>query len=70
MGSNGEELQNRDRKIKRLEAKVLQLETQLQFKNDFIEEMRKKFKLQVEEQKERVRKESMAMVEYLLLQFF
>jgi hypothetical protein len=64
MGSNGEELQNRDRKIKRLEAKVLQLETQLQFKNDFIEEMRKKFKLQVEEQKERVRKESMAMVEY------
>jgi len=63
-GSNGEELQNRDRKIKRLEAKVLQLETQLQFKNDFIEEMRKKFKLQVEEQKERVRKESMAMVEY------
>merc|ERR550534_822615 len=65
MGSNAqEEVQNRDRQIGRLEKKVLQLETQLKYKNEFIEEMRKKFKLQVEETTKRVRKESMAMVEF------
>jgi len=66
--SNEEEIQNRDRQIKRLEAKVTQLDSQLEFKNDFIKEMRSKFKVEMEEKveraTERARKESMAMIDF------
>jgi len=69
-GNNGfnttrDENEEKDRKIRKLEQTISQLETRLNFKNEFIENMRVKFRGQVEETKQKVRKQSMMELDML-----
>jgi len=62
--NQAEKIDDKNRKISKLESKVMQLEKQLEYKNQFIEDLRVKFQSTVQQNKAKHRKESKAMIEF------